>query len=538
MLPTRVHADRAGLQAAQADAAGAGLRQGVPAQRARGGLRRRPTRRDRPDARGVGRAQHRRTAQGAALALPRDRPADRRVRQEIRHANPRGVVAVYIPEYVVGRWWEQLLHNQTALRLKGRLLFTPGVMVTSVPYQLRSSDRPRAAGGEHTRIRSGDLRRGRRRRAPATRTARSRGDQACPGGRPTAPAAAARGSGSGSTSRSVRSPTAVTASPGSATSPRPGRVVFVRHALPGETVDVEVTEGTEGDRFWRADAVEVLGRLARPGRRRRARTPDPDACGGCDFQHVALPAPARAQGGRGPRAAVPAGRLDVAVEVEAVPGDRGGLRWRTRQRYVELPDGRRGMRKHRSHEVVPVDECLLEAGRRAVVRGRDGGRALRGRRGTASGRCTRARPRCWSTRCSTCSRRSPGESVLDLYAGVGLFAALSPTRSGPARGGRGRGRPRRRASTRGATSATRSRWRRGPVDRVLASSYDEPFDLVVLDPPREGARRDGRRAGRRPGARARWPTSPATRPRSPATSRSSPSTATGSRRCGPSTCSR
>jgi hypothetical protein len=57
----------------------------------------------------------------------------------IRRANPRGVVAVYIPEYVVGRWWEQLLHNQTALRLKGRLLFAPGVMVTSVPYQLRSS---------------------------------------------------------------------------------------------------------------------------------------------------------------------------------------------------------------------------------------------------------------------------------------------------------------------------------------------------------------------------------------------------------------
>jgi hypothetical protein len=57
----------------------------------------------------------------------------------IRAARPRGVVAVYIPEYVVGRWWEQLLHNQTALRLKTRLLFTPGVMMTSVPYQLRSS---------------------------------------------------------------------------------------------------------------------------------------------------------------------------------------------------------------------------------------------------------------------------------------------------------------------------------------------------------------------------------------------------------------
>ncbi|HCB05672.1 MAG TPA: DNA-binding protein [Nocardioides bacterium] len=80
---------------------------------------------------------------------------------EIRRANPRGVVAVYIPEYVVGRWWEQLLHNQTALRLKGRLLFTPGVMVTSVPYQLRSSQiaRERELRDEY-RVRPGDLRRG------------------------------------------------------------------------------------------------------------------------------------------------------------------------------------------------------------------------------------------------------------------------------------------------------------------------------------------------------------------------------------------
>jgi amino acid transporter len=81
--------------------------------------------------------------------------------QEIRAANPRGVVAVYIPEYVVGRWWEQLLHNQTALRLKGRLLFSPGVMVISVPYQLRSSAIARQRGERgDARVRSGDLRRG------------------------------------------------------------------------------------------------------------------------------------------------------------------------------------------------------------------------------------------------------------------------------------------------------------------------------------------------------------------------------------------
>jgi amino acid transporter len=80
---------------------------------------------------------------------------------EIKQTNPRGVVAVYIPEYVVGRWWEQLLHNQTALRLKGRLLFTPGVMVTSVPFQLRSSEIARERElREEFRVRPGDLRRG------------------------------------------------------------------------------------------------------------------------------------------------------------------------------------------------------------------------------------------------------------------------------------------------------------------------------------------------------------------------------------------
>jgi amino acid transporter len=59
----------------------------------------------------------------------------------VRRRSPRDVVTVFIPEYVVGHWWEHLLHNQSALRLKGRLLFVPGVMVTSVAWQLASSDR-------------------------------------------------------------------------------------------------------------------------------------------------------------------------------------------------------------------------------------------------------------------------------------------------------------------------------------------------------------------------------------------------------------
>ncbi|MCD2188053.1 APC family permease [Actinomycetospora soli] len=69
--------------------------------------------------------------------------------KRIRTDNPRDVVTVFIPEYVLGHWWEQLLHNQSALRLKGRLLFQKGVMVVSVPWQLESSHRlaaPRPQG--------------------------------------------------------------------------------------------------------------------------------------------------------------------------------------------------------------------------------------------------------------------------------------------------------------------------------------------------------------------------------------------------------
>jgi len=60
--------------------------------------------------------------------------------KSIRSDSPNDLITVFVPEYVVGHWWEQLLHNQSALRLKGRLLFTPNVMVTSVPWQLESSD--------------------------------------------------------------------------------------------------------------------------------------------------------------------------------------------------------------------------------------------------------------------------------------------------------------------------------------------------------------------------------------------------------------
>jgi amino acid transporter len=76
--------------------------------------------------------------------------------KRVSKESPRTVVTVFLPEYVVGHWWEHVLHNQSALRLKGRLLFMPGVMVTSVPWQLNSSERlqnmqPHAAPGDARR---------------------------------------------------------------------------------------------------------------------------------------------------------------------------------------------------------------------------------------------------------------------------------------------------------------------------------------------------------------------------------------------------
>ncbi|MEZ5211439.1 MULTISPECIES: APC family permease [unclassified Gordonia (in: high G+C Gram-positive bacteria)] len=86
------------------------------------------------------------------------RPVINYVRR-IRRESPRDVVTVFIPEYVVGHWWEHILHNQSALRLKTRLLFEPGVMVTSVPWQLDSSNRA-ARRNEADFVAPGDTRRG------------------------------------------------------------------------------------------------------------------------------------------------------------------------------------------------------------------------------------------------------------------------------------------------------------------------------------------------------------------------------------------
>ncbi|WP_042375885.1 class I SAM-dependent RNA methyltransferase [Streptacidiphilus melanogenes] len=149
-----------------------------------------------------------------------------------------------------------------------------------------------------------------------------------------------------------------------------GRVLFVRHALPGELVIAEVTDGTASSRFLRADAVEVL----RPAKERVAPPcpyAGPGQCGGCDWQHVTpggqrklkvavLTEQLRNLAGLTPQEAGWDG------SVEPAPGDKlpaGEVpAWRTRVQYaVDPATGRAGLRRHRSHEVVPVERCLIAA---------------------------------------------------------------------------------------------------------------------------------------------------------------------------------
>jgi tRNA/tmRNA/rRNA uracil-C5-methylase (TrmA/RlmC/RlmD family) len=133
-----------------------------------------------------------------------------------------------------------------------------------------------------------------------------------------------------------------------------GQVVFVRHALPGERVRIRVTERSKS--FLRADAIEVIeaaaGRVEAP-----CPYAGPGMCGGCDFQHVD-PAAQRALLADVVREQLRrlAG-LEWAGEVEAVEPD--ALGWRTRVLFAVDGDGRPGLRRHRSHEIIPVDRCLI-----------------------------------------------------------------------------------------------------------------------------------------------------------------------------------
>ncbi len=337
-----------------------------------------------------------------------------------------------------------------------------------------------------------------------------------------------------------------------------GRVVFVRHALPGERVRAVVTEERRG--YLRADAIEIFEPAPE-----RVTPPCPWAgpgrCGGCDLQH-ATPAAQRtlkADVVREQLARIgglaPAAIAALAVQVRALPDPAGqseGLGWRTRVTYTVDSAGRAGLLAHRSHEVVAVQRCLIAhpAVQAAAVLGRDwpelhqievvapaagevsvlGTRPGDGRRatrrpelvsGTAQVR-EHAVDRDWrlpadvfwqvhpaaadalaATVVELLAPR-PAERAWDLYGGVGLFAAaLAPHLGGAGRITVVEADPRAAAAAstnlRDLTTVT---VRCSDVERALANRAWRSVDLVVLDPPRTGAGRAVVRAvaARRPRA--------------------------------------
>jgi len=242
-----------------------------------------------------------------------------------------------------------------------------------------------------------------------------------------------------------------------------GRVVFVRHALPGEQVRAIVTRHRK--RLLWADAVQVL--VASPD---RVSPPCPWAgpglCGGCDLQHASLAAQRSWKAGVVREQLQRLAGIDLPVRVQGLPevggGEGEGLGWRTRVSYAVDPAGRAGLRAHQSHEVIPVDRCRIahpaitqldvpgrtwrgsvavdvvvdSTGRTRLTRHRSRGApvvqgpgALTERSGGRQFRVTGF----WQVHPAAADvltgavlallAPKPGERALDLYAGVGVFAA-------------------------------------------------------------------------------------------------------------------
>jgi tRNA/tmRNA/rRNA uracil-C5-methylase (TrmA/RlmC/RlmD family) len=309
-----------------------------------------------------------------------------------------------------------------------------------------------------------------------------------------------------------------------------GRVVFVRHAIPGERVRAVVTE--EHKSYLRADAVEIIE--ASPHRV----TPPceyagPGRCGGCDWQHVSLSAQRELKAVVVQEQLQRLAGLDLTVSVEPLPdvgeAAAAGLGWRTRVGFAVRSDGVAGLHRHRSHDIEPIEDCLIahpliraaEVASKAwphasrvdvtaavqtdermvAVTPRHGRRPRRDRPVVTE----RAVGRSWRVTGSgfwqvhpaaagvlvgaviDALGPRPGDDVIDLYAGVGLFAgAIAPY---VAPDGTVAAIESDADAVADATDNVRDlhnvHVRRGRAADVLQRI--DHADLVVLDPPRAGA---------------------------------------------------
>jgi tRNA/tmRNA/rRNA uracil-C5-methylase (TrmA/RlmC/RlmD family) len=326
-----------------------------------------------------------------------------------------------------------------------------------------------------------------------------------------------------------------------------GRVVFVRHALPGERVVVRVTEDRQPG-FCRADAVRVLEasvhRVPRP-----CPHSGPGLCGGCDWQHVDPAEQRRLKAAVVREQLVRLGGLDAAAPVvrdlvvEELPG--GPLRWRSRARFAVDRSAAAGLRRHRSHDVVVLDDCPITVepaaaavlGRRWLGAGAvdvsvDSAGAVTTTRLDRRGQPTTTRTlragsdvpepaarrvarsadgRDWEVEGTGFWQVHPaaadalvaavrsfaavrtGETVLDLYAGAGLFGGALAADTGAD------GRVVCVEADAAACAAADANLAGTPQAEVWQGEVDAPAlagllaelegapDVVVLDPPRAGA---------------------------------------------------
>lgn len=312
-----------------------------------------------------------------------------------------------------------------------------------------------------------------------------------------------------------------------------GRVVFVRHAIPGERVRARLTEHGHGKRFWRADAVEILDPSP-------DRVPSvwpaagPGGVGGGELGHVRLPAQRRWKAAVVEDTLRRIGGVERAVTVDEVPGDdaRGGLGWRTRVELTADSRGRAGMFRYRSHEIVPLTGMPLAG---AAIAGLDlftrrwpprsridavspvggdnplvlvDGVPVRGDRRTVR-EVVRTAHGDYTYRVSAsgfwqvhdgaarllvaevlgAARLAPGDRVLDLYSGAGLFSlplADAVGTSGRVDAVEGDARAVRDAR-RNVHGRPQVLLHSGDVASVLAGLAGDAVDVAVLDPPRAGA---------------------------------------------------
>jgi tRNA/tmRNA/rRNA uracil-C5-methylase (TrmA/RlmC/RlmD family) len=329
-----------------------------------------------------------------------------------------------------------------------------------------------------------------------------------------------------------------------------GWVTFVRHALPGERVLATVTQATA--RFARAEATQIL--QASPD---RVPAPCPYArpggCGGCDWQHASLPAQRALKAEVIRQQLTRIGGIDRPVVVQPLDDDDDGLGWRTVVSFAVDAGGRAGLRRHRSHEIIPIDRCLiahelvteadvtgerwpsadgvevsvapLSRERGVLVHGAAAASRLpdvpadavqlvrkRGTRIPVRGRGSlthRAAGRDWRVSLGGFwqvhaaaaevlagvvlaeAAPQPGETALDLYCGAGLFAGVLAGAVGPE--GAVVAIEQDATAVRDARHNLRewpwARVHRGDVGAVLRQIGLGGASVAVLDPPRTGAAR-------------------------------------------------